>query len=92
MVLGIVDKVLNICCPRCGQVFGDFDNCFALTVLGVHVAFVLGAWLIVEVMHINMLPFVLRTWLLTRMYLEIWQFGEIPTKSKPREMWRRRSG
>eukprot|EP00475_Leptophrys_vorax_P032272 TRINITY_DN4964_c0_g1_i5.p1 TRINITY_DN4964_c0_g1~~TRINITY_DN4964_c0_g1_i5.p1 ORF type:complete len:333 (+),score=72.19 TRINITY_DN4964_c0_g1_i5:831-1829(+) len=27
----IVDKIMNLCCPRCGQVFIDFDGCCALT-------------------------------------------------------------
>ena len=28
--LHITEKILNCCCPRCGQVFADFTNCFAL--------------------------------------------------------------
>ena len=28
----IVDKLLVLACPRCAQVFVDFEGCFALTV------------------------------------------------------------
>lgn len=27
----IVERILTLCCPRCGQAFVDFDGCWALT-------------------------------------------------------------
>jgi len=28
--LHVIENIFNTCCPRCGQVFCDFDGCFAL--------------------------------------------------------------